>query len=270
MKHAHYSIVRYVADPARNEPVNVGVVLWSNNRFALRVDDLAVARVIRDNPRLERDALLYLAPYLFDRLAKATPPFTAEGFLGVIATESGFPIGFTEPRVAAVRGDSKAELDEAVDRLIGRVVRPRRRPGGGGLRSVATLERDLKPYLAQEVIVRRHTLLAARTHIPRSVDFYANSGANVALDVLNLDLVKGDDIRMRADAEAYKVWDLLGSPEIKNYYVYCEFSAEDRVADVTHSASSIIESAGAKVLADVDEATSVLAAAAAQSTRLFG
>jgi hypothetical protein len=271
MKDANYTVVKYVPDPARNEALNIGIVLWSNNRFALRIADAAVARVIRENPRLERDALLHLKSYLTSLLEQAEPPFTAVGFLKTLETRSTFPVVFSEPRTAAVTGDRLDELEVALDRLVSRVVHPKRRGGGApGLRAVSTLERELRPFLQAEAISRKHTINAGRTGVARSIDFYANSGSNVALDILNLSLVRADDIRLRADAEAYKVWDLLGSGDlVREYHVYCDFSSDAALAETNKNATRIIEAAGGQVTDDLDAARDVLEEAATRSTQLF-
>lgn len=73
MTPALYAVIRYIPDPARNEALNVGIVAWSEASCRLRIDDEAVARVVRENPHLEREALLYLEASLRDQLSTDDP-----------------------------------------------------------------------------------------------------------------------------------------------------------------------------------------------------
>ena len=97
------------------------------------------------------------------------------------------------------------------------------------------------------------------------MDFYANSRANVALDVVNLALVRADEIRLRADAEAFKIWDLLADGDLNEYLVYCEFPPDDKPEGLKQNATKIMESTGGRVTRDLDEAIEVLASAARDS-----
>jgi hypothetical protein len=53
MIEAQYSVIRYMADPARGERLNLGVLLWTEGAYRLAVDPSAAERVIRENPRLD-------------------------------------------------------------------------------------------------------------------------------------------------------------------------------------------------------------------------
>jgi hypothetical protein len=265
MREASYAVVRYIADPARSEPLNVGIIIWTEKGWSLRVDEAAVARVVRENPRLERDALLYLDAYLRRELATRVPPFTEEGFLRVIKEQTGFPVLISEPRATMVGGETVSDINAALGQLVSRIVTPRRRSGGSGLRVVSFLERELRPYVERQAISRHHTFIAPRTGVTRSVDFYANSRANVALDVVNLALVRADEIRLRADAEAFKIWDLLADGDLNEYLVYCEFPPDDKPEGLKQNATKIMESTGGRVTRDLDEAIEVLASAARDS-----
>jgi hypothetical protein len=263
MKEAHYSVVRYIADPARNEPYNVGIILWDEKHHAFGVDEGALARVVRDNPHLERDALLYLYGYVRQRVARSVPPFTKEGELRVIAEQTGFPVFFTEPRHTTLSADDKPGFQETLDRLLDRIVRPpRRRGGGSGVREAAELQRELKPLIEEQRIQRNFPLEAPGTKVARSVDFYANHGSHVALDVVNFALSKASDIRDRADREAFKIWDLLKSDQISHFYVLPVLGAHETMKSVNDIALSIVESTGGELVADVDEARELLVSAA--------
>jgi hypothetical protein len=263
---AQYAVVRYIGDPARNEALNVGIILWNERGFVLDVDEAAAARVVRENPHLARDSLLYLKEYLRQRLSRTVPPFTDEGFLRVIAEQTGFPVLLTQPRTTTLTTGDEGGMRDAMERLINRVVRPARRSGGQpGLKTTAHLQRELKPFIQQQRIQRNVTFEAPRTHAPRSVDFYANTGANVALDVVNLTLSKADAIRDRADQEAFKIWELLQSPHVERYYVLGVFAGLDSLREINDIAANILSSTGGKLISDVDEARHILETAATRS-----
>jgi hypothetical protein len=271
MSSAHYSVIRYIADPARGEPYNIGVIVWNENGYAFDVDDAAIARITRDNPHLERDALMYVTSYIHQRLTQTVPPFTRDGLLRVVAEQSGFPIEFSDARYT-MTGDKVPEpLVAETERLIARIVRPARRRGGPmGLRTTAALARELQPLIKQERIAKNFSVRAPRTGVHRTVDFYANSGANIALDVLNLSLARADDIRARADQEAFKVWDILDGELVNDYYVLGVVPSDRQLAEVTATAARVIRSTGGRFTANVDEAREILeAAAAARARQLF-
>ena len=52
MTPATYSVIRYIADPARNEPLNMGILAWNEIDIELKIHSEAVARIIRSHPHL--------------------------------------------------------------------------------------------------------------------------------------------------------------------------------------------------------------------------
>ena len=131
MTPANYLVIKYNADPARGEEFNVGIIVWTPNGYSVAIDQEAVGRVVRENPHLERDALLFVEPTVRQTLKRTVPPFSSEGVLRVIKEQSGFPIHFTEARHTTLESDSEVGIPASMDRLMNRVVRPRRRTGGG-------------------------------------------------------------------------------------------------------------------------------------------
>jgi hypothetical protein len=89
------------------------------------------------------------------------------------------------------------------------------------------LERRLTPLMRREAVTRNHFFERTRTGVERRADFFADSDANVALDVLRLALQRADAIRERADAEAFKIYDVLEADNaIHEYVVFCEFGED--------------------------------------------
>jgi hypothetical protein len=263
MKSGNYAVIRYTPDPARNEPLNIGVVVWDEKQFRLRVDDQAVARVIRDHPKLTRDALLYVEPMLEKQLGEARQEGTGQ-LIETLTTYKSFPISFSEPRFTGIGDDG---LQGNLDRLIGRVVRPRRRVGGTTFDPALALDRRLRPFIVSRRVHPRHVFERSRSGVPRSVDFFANSGGNLALDTVRLAISTGAEIAHRADAEAFKVEDIrLGNPQVQ-FVVYCHFSMETDLEHVNDQARKVIESVGAAVVTDIEAAAERLEVAATSATR---
>lgn len=265
MSKARYSVIRYVPDPGRGESLNIGILLWEEEsaEYRLRVDQEAIDRVIRENPRLERDSLRYVEPMLREKLSSAVAPATSR-IKGILDAVGGFPLDLSEARFTTV-GPDEDGLDKTLDRLVDRVVHPKRRRGGGP-NPLQAMDRQLASLIQEERVSRNHFFDQTKSGVRRSADFFANSGANVALDVVRLALQKADNIKLRADAEAFQVYDVLeASQEINQYLVYCDFGEEPELAETNEAAKQVIEAQGAKVVSDTEEAAKVIADAVAAS-----
>jgi hypothetical protein len=246
--------------------LNIGILLWEaeSAEYRLNLDQKAIDRVIRENPRLERDSLLYVEPMLSEQLASAVTPATTR-IQSILGKTTGFPLDLSEPRHTTITDDEDG-LDQTLERLVKRVVRPKRRGGPRAARPLEVMERRLAGLIQQEAVSRNYFFGGTKSGVRRSADFFANSGANVALDVVHLAITKADDIRMRADAEANKVYDVLeGNSGVNGYVVYCEFGEDRELAETNDDARKVLEAQGAKVVSDPDDAAKVLANATAAS-----
>lgn len=253
MTEANYSVVRYVPDPARSEALNIGILAWTSNVVRLSIDDQAVARVVRENPHLERDALFYVEALLSEHLGGSGPvPAKVHSLL---SDQTGFPVLLTEPRATHLRA---GDLPETVERLLSRIVRPRRRSGGGGGNPADVLARQLRPLLDRRVVRRNYSISGSVSGIPRTVDFFANGGANIALDVVRLGVSQAEEIRKRSDAEAFKVWDVLSGGLVATFVAFCSFSQDDGLVETNANAKAAIQAAGAEIVTVVDEAVTAL------------
>jgi Protein of unknown function (DUF3037) len=262
---AYYSLVRYIADLARNEALNVGILLWNDADVKLRLDDEAIARIVRENPYLQTDALRHLEDELIDQL-RVQPGMGAESALSMIDNQRGYLVAFTEPRLATVSDGSGPALDVAMDRLLERIVKPRRRTGGGRTPNpVEQLERQLRPLIRSRQVRTDHFFSKSLSGLPRRVNFFANSTANFALDVVKLTVKRADEISQRADAEAFKISDVLsGNPHVQ-FMVYCDVSHDPELQPTIDAAEKAIASIGAEVTTDINEARESMAAAVRRS-----
>jgi hypothetical protein len=89
------------------------------------------------------------------------------------------------------------------------------------------------------------------------VDYFANSNVNVALDLLKLALRRPDEILLRADAEANKIGDIGAHNDVTSV-VFCTVSTDTAVADATNDAFRIIDSVGATVVTNVEDALAAI------------
>lgn len=253
---ARYSLIRYIPDPARGEQLNIGILAWTERHIVLELDDSAVERVRRENPHLAMDALRGLDEQIRDELA-AIDGDPAQAVTAWVAGQRGYPTVATEDRYTTVATDDVEALRETVGRLLSRIVHPRRRTGGRQSDIGSMLERALAPLLLSHRIVREHEFTASRSGVPRQVAYFANSGANTALDLVKLTLKKPDEIMRRADAEAFKIEDIRERNDI-DIVVLCAVGGDDTVHDATADAQRIIRSVGASVVTSVDEAADAI------------
>jgi hypothetical protein len=261
MKPAHYAVIRYIADPARGEALNVGIVAWEGEQYQLRIDGAAVRRVIRDHPYLHREALSYLDSHLRERLDAAMERARGadEAVPELIRAQKGFPIVLTEPRMTTLHGDTAEALDQALERLVKRIVTPRRR-GGGGWNVTSVIERELKPLLEAHLVHPQWLFRETRSGIAQTVSFYANSTANVALDAVSLAVSDADAIRLRGAAEAFKAEDILAANAGVRFVAYCALAERPEFRESQQVALRMIESVGAEVVTDGAEAAKRIAA----------
>lgn len=263
MRPAQYSLIRYIPDPGRNEALNLGILAWDGAQYRLRIEPEAVARVIRENRHLASDALSYLEVALRQRVQDF---LSAKGasLSEFIGSQPGFPVLFLEPRLTTLRDEEQETLDLAIERLLDRIVRPHRRGGGGTVSPFQATERRLAPLIRQHLVHTRYPFSRSRSGVPRVADFFANSSANVALDTLNLAIQRADEITRRADAEAFKIEDVRAANKVR-YVVYCELSGTEELRAVNDSATMVLQSVGAEVRTDLEEASHELERAALSS-----
>lgn len=243
-------------DPARGERLNIGVLLWAPHHYVVRVDDDALNRIVGEHPHLERESLYYVSSAIRERLAG--DGLVDERVNRVLSSQSGFPADLTEARYVAVTDLSPETLDEKVDNLIERVVRPVKRVGGGGgFDPRRHLMQRLKPLVKTGKVEEHWTFSTSGTGLRRAVDFYANSAVNTALDVLRLNVKRADDIRNRADAEAFKVYDIRRENDIR-YVVYCDLPLDRSLEKPADEAQKVLKSTGAAVVTTAEAAEAAM------------
>lgn len=254
---ASYVVIRYVADPARNEPLNVGVLAWTGEQHELTIDREAVLRVVRENPRLHPDSLFGLESAIRSRLGLDDQPPGGE-IRERIADHPGFPVMLTEPLYTTVASSDPVSLHATVEHLVERIVKPKRRSGGFQVDLRQQLAKSISPLLASGQVRQDHVFQKTKTGVARRVDFFANSGRNVAVDRIIFDLKRADEIRLRADAEAYKATDIVGRNGV-SLVVLTSFSEAEEVQPSNDEARRILRSADVDVIESIEEAAVMLA-----------
>jgi hypothetical protein len=74
---------------------------------------------------------------------------------------------------------------------------------------------------------------------------------------VRLAIKKAEDIQGRADAEAFKVYDIRRGNEVR-FVVYCDFSPDSAPEPANEAARKVIESTGAVVVTDAEAAAAAM------------
>jgi Protein of unknown function (DUF3037) len=254
MVEGRYSVIRLVPDPARREALNIGIIAWTEREVRVSVDDAAISRAVRDNPHIERDSLHQLEPMLLDRIGSGEK--RSANLHTLLGDQTGFPLEIADPRMMNV----DAGVDVAVDRLLTRLVRPRRRSSGGSPSPKEQISREIRPLIVNRAVERDRSVAGKVSGTPRVVDFFVNHGMNLALDVVRLAVTRADEVRFRADAEAFKAYDVLSGSEVSNFVAFCTFSQETPLSSANQNARKVLQAAGAEVVTDIHQAAQLLGA----------
>lgn len=257
---SRYSIVRYVPDPLREERVNVGVALVAEDGSFARCRFLHNWSRVRGFGAEDISFLKEFAADLEREMARTADLFEPRGFeadcLGAYAANWANSIQLSEPR-ASVADDLDALLTRLVHQFL---VEPT--PGAPRHWPAAlALEKRFRPWVDKHVIEPGHTFGDSRSGVPRVVSYFANSGANLALEALRLDLKRAESIQTRADAEARKIEDIRNRHAEIDMIVYCELPEDPALGQASRFARLTLEDVGAQVTSNLDEASDRMLAA---------
>lgn len=251
MREAKYAAIKYIADPARNEPLNLGIIVWDEREFRVRVDEHAAARIVRENRHLPSDSFVRVGHILQEQVSAAWKNGEMSSFLD---SHPGYPVLLTEERFTTILDEQSQTIDDTLGRLLHHVVQPKTGDSRVSPRTnaLSQLTSSLKPLLKQALMYQSYSFPKSRSGRTRVADFYANSSTNVALDALHLDVTKANDILKRADAEAFKVEDILnsGSANGLRYWVYCHFPLGEEYESVANVVRTVLGSVNAEVYTD--------------------
>jgi len=245
----YYSVLKYRADSVRDETKNLGVILTSADGKICKVKHVSAGSLPE---AVQPKSIVYSWLESLDARCDAG---ISSAELETLSSELWDTLIVTSPKRTAVLNE---DWNAALMSLWKSFAAPP--PGGGRGNFVSALASRLRAEINSHVVYRDHALKSSTAGIPRRVDFFANSGANVGVDHLKLALKKEDEIWMRADAEANKVRDILESNPVE-LYVLCEFSQERTMQDVNRAARAILLKSNAKIVESVEDAKRVLVGA---------
>lgn len=265
MKPARYSLIRYIPDLARDEPINVGIVAWTETEVFVQVSSDALERVVHHAPHFASDAFQGYEDYLRAEVLREWPSCrhdlatSAEAHLRkcvrlpAVVTSSRF-VGIEEGRA------TDEALGLACAELVHRLVRPSRKSSSHrSIGLVDSMKRELARLIDQKKIHAEYGFDNTRSGLRQTVDFYANSGTNVALDVLAIRSDAAiDSIMMRSSAEAAKIIDIRDKSQVSEFLVYAPIDQRPNLAphvDIVRRALSISE---CRILESKDEALEVM------------
>ncbi len=239
-----FSLVRWCPDAVRAEYRNLGVILVGDQRQAGGV------RYVPPSAMPESLAQQGIVTDWFAALARrfeTGDPMDLQG-LRVASRELWVNLQVTEPRPVAVLG---GDWESALEDLWRSYAKPLPRPSANA--PLSEVRQRLRALIQKQRVVQDQPWNSP-AGVPWILDFYANSGANVALDTLQLALKRPREILIRAAGEAYKIRDIRRAAGDLVFVVYCAFSPLPAVSDANEGAQRILEAEGARVASDPDEA----------------
>ncbi len=187
MTEANYSILRYIPDPMRNEPINIGIVVWSGDIHEVLVDREALSRVLAANPALDKASFDNFPEYIAQKLQdeKSMPARSIDDRL---RSNLRFPIEATEAIYTSLEQDVhddehlRSLLFDEAGALSSLLVRPRKRTSGTRRSSPqVALRRRLLVHIENKRVYEHFEVKGKNTGDAREISFFANSGVNVAL-----------------------------------------------------------------------------------------
>lgn len=215
---AAFTVLRFTADIARNEPVNIGLIGYYEGHTAVVVDDAAVKRVLATNPELPQEAVIGIAEQVSSAL-KGERIHSLEAAESVISENVYFPLSTTrfmpftlQPSLAE---KAQHDLEAALGTLSVKLVKPKRRPSKSrGQSPREAVKRRLDPFIKQRKVTENFKVKGGKSGDERQLAFFANHGSDVGLEIVELPSeFSFETLKMRADALAFEADDILSSPD---------------------------------------------------------
>lgn len=90
MLSGEYAVVRFVADMARDEPVNIGIIVSGSSGTVFLADDAAIQRMYLADPVLTADDVNAVLGFIADRVRSPAEQITLHGVVRTEPGEAGF------------------------------------------------------------------------------------------------------------------------------------------------------------------------------------
>ena len=251
MNNAHYCVIRYNPDATRNEKWNIGILVWDQCDFRLRLDESAVKRILRENPELPKDSFSSTESTLIHRL-RPSGDFSEGELRSRLKRFPGYPIDVSEPLVTNLKNMVPDPLEDALNGLLTEIVTvPKRKGTNTGQSLLVGLKRRLRNLIEADKVHENYEFERSQSGVKRRVELFANSTTNVAIDTLKLDLKDRTNLE-RADAEANKIDDIRSANNI-GFIVCCSFSPDPALKALNEDMTRILAKTGAVITTDVEE-----------------
>lgn len=225
MNQASYKLLKYIPDPVRNEPVNIGILAWYASHAIIRFDPHAVARAVTRDRDLGEDVLQVVVDEIATDLNDADLKDERD-FLDFVRSTMRGPFVATDTRPFGIPNvpDSAvpAVLSNEVDALIDRLVKPVRRRSVRSAKSPRLVLVDrYQRFLAPDQLETSYEVKHTETGLPRKVDLFVNHGVDTAVDIMDLRRDTSRDTAIEAaDAIKAKSQDILEGHEVKLVIVH--------------------------------------------------
>lgn len=217
-----YAVVRYIADPARDEPINVGIVARGPAGAVFKTDATALDRMRLTDPYVDPATFGHITEYLNDLVSRPLLRFALTGPETVAPWQPGFldalrarlPERFTAGDALFIEyaDESRAAMENAAADLVERLVKPATRKPRFPSDPGAPLER-LKKLLAghiQRGQVMVQPAVQGFTHRVRRPDLYYRraDGTPVVIATVKLSQRAPHIVSQTADAKAFELFDI--------------------------------------------------------------
>ena len=218
-----YAVVRYIPDPARDEPINIGIIATGPAGAAFATDSAALERMRLLDPYVDPDSIAHIQEYLARLMDESVITVSASGvtevqpwqpeFLQAVA--SRLPERFTLGRSLYIEyaDESHDALTAAAKDLADRLVKPATRPARFPRDAGAPFE-QLKRHFRDAIkhgLIRERPALQGATHRVRHPDFSytASDGTLVVIVTVKLSQRLEHVVSTTADAKAFELYDLM-------------------------------------------------------------
>jgi hypothetical protein len=222
MPAGQYSVVRYVPDPVRDEPINIGIIATGPAGAVFVSDDAAFERMRIVDPFLDADTIPHIQDYI-DRLVREPVTRVAErtvetidpwmpGFLDSLRDR--FPERFVLGRLLYIEyaDESREAMADAAADLADRLVKPVTRKPAFPRDTGVPFER-LKKLLRTAIKADRVQVRPAIQGFTRRVrhpDFFYRDrdGNGVIIVTVKLTQRRSQTLSQVADAKAFELLDM--------------------------------------------------------------
>ena len=251
-----FSVIRYIADPARNEPINLGVVLQCGEVIDVKTNTEAVRRAITSDPQADSVAMGRIDAFVTSLISQHHRMQDSESgsvrevhpldqnCLTALAGISTGKLVFAEPQSVEVPSSDKREVDRTLDMLVRRLARPlKQRSVFAPIESAPRqyMRRALRPWI-DEGIVSKDAPMESKSGVPRVADFLFQNGRSYVVKHVMLEHKRESQLFAKAQSDAFELEDIRRGGPDKEWQpvVVCQF-ATDRAEETVSQVKNIFD-----------------------------